>query len=757
MTVFRLWINEVEHCLETIEPDMTLLHFIRTSGLTGSKLGCGEGGCGACTVAVGSLDTTTGNASYMAVNACLMPLAATHNRHVVTVEGIGSVNRPHLVQQAMAQDGSQCGFCTPGFIMSLWVAWRNGTLRDDRVAQALDGNLCRCTGYRPIIDAARQICALGERCCRVTGEIDKTCVSAEQPPPAASSPGRHPTQELIFPPKLRLHLQQCGQQPPSAATFNGSRVTWHAPVSLKQLLQLKHDHPEARIIFGNTEVGIETKFKQQHYPVMIYGGEVQELHYIREGRDGVEVGAGVRLAELDEYCQDKVRQGEHRYGVLAAVAEMLRWFAGNQIRNVSSWAGNVATASPISDLNPIWAASGARLTLHSQRDGLQMISVADFFLGYRKTALRPGHIIQSIHVPFLAPREYFWAQKQSKRRDDDIAIVNAAFRVKLDEHHCITDASLAYGGMGATTLTSKTTARLLIGQRVTADDFLEGIMPQLQAEFALAPDAVGGMVEYRQALVTSLFFKFYLFLCNQLAIPLCETLHSAYGSRSHAIPYQSSQYFPVAGEGGRLTGQAIPHLSALKHATGNAQYLDDIPPQTGELYAGLVLSVRAHARVLGIETGEAEALAGVSQIITFKDIPQGGCNKIGALFNDEHVFVEDKVTSIGQIIAIVLATDRIVAQRAAKLCTVQYQDLPAILTINVLSTRSVSISRSLIRPCNRAGRRRPSRGNLFIRPCENYSGEAMSTRSCKSQRSSWRAPPTLAARSIFIWKRKPLW
>lgn len=770
---FVTWINEREHRLTRVDPELTLLQYLRSVGLTGTKLGCGEGGCGACTVVVGTYTPSTRHYQYISANACLLPLAACHERHVVTVEGIGSVSRPHRVQAAMAQDASQCGFCTPGFVMSLYAAWRNGELVAEKVEEVLDGNLCRCTGYRPIVDAARRVCAMGAACCQnrpdkasnehVSADASKESVAAdgaadgaakvavscraseeassrqsdnsllaslhesslESPhkssfvspdtpslqspnksspqspdkdaPPLTSAPSlpashgesqrtweqgraRDATQELIFPPRLKLHLEN---NPHKAIKFAGERLTWYRPVTWDELLNLKQKYPAAKILNGNTEIGVEVKFKNMHYPVIIHGGDIAELLFIRDTEEGIEVGAGTRLNDLKRYCE--AHMAEPRRRGLAAVHEMLRWFAGNQIRNVSSLAGNLATASPISDLNPVWAVLGAILTLASAERGERRLPVAEFFLGYRRTALEPDEAIKSLLIPWTRPHEHIRAYKQSKRRDDDISIVNAAFRVLLDgqgEKHRVLECAISYGGMGPTTLVSRTAAPWMVGKCFTDGQLMESFYPVLQSEFCVPTDAVGGMSEYRNALVPSLFFRFYLQTCVALGVELDDSLLTATEERLPGPPSLSSQYYPPV-NAMELVGQPIPHLSALKHSTGNAQYLDDMPRQRGELYAGLVLSSKAHATIRWIDVEEALAVPGVEDIVLHSDVPSDGANVIGPVVPDERVFVEDTVTACGQIIAIVLATDQRIAQRAAKLVKVDLQELPPILTIDV--------------------------------------------------------------------------
>jgi xanthine dehydrogenase/oxidase len=451
------------------------------------------------------------------------------------------------------------------------------------------------------------------------------------------------------------------------------RVKWIRPVTLEELIEQKSINPGAKIVFGNTEVGVETKLKGQFYPIMIYAGDISQLDYIREVPDRVQFGAGVCLTDMKKYCKESSDQG------LQTVYEMLRWFAGTQIRNAASWAGNVATASPISDLNPVWCVLDAKLMVAS-KEGDRSLDMNNFFLGYRKTALQTPEVITAIQIRNRRKGEFVMAYKQSKRRDDDIAIVNAAFCVELDDENRVIQCRMAFGGMGPMTIVSKTASTALIGQIWTNDGVAEETTTNLQTELALASDAVGGMTDYRNALVSSFFFKFYLHVAMKIGMQLAKEQVSAIVPRK-IIPYTSTQIHPSP-EDKKFTGQAIPHLSALKHSTGTAQYVDDLPQIQGELHAGLLLSSQGHAKILSLDMEPAYAVPGVVKVITWKDVR--GKNQIGPVFEDERVFVEDKVTSCGQIVAMVLAEDQRTAQRAARLIKVEYEDLPLILTIDVV-------------------------------------------------------------------------
>ncbi|KAF2277647.1 xanthine dehydrogenase [Westerdykella ornata] len=689
----RFYLNGTKVVLEDADPEVTLLEYLRGIGLTGTKLGCAEGGCGACTV-VSQYNPTTKKIYHASVNACLAPLVSVDGKHVITVEGIGNVKKPHPAQERIAKgNGSQCGFCTPGIVMSLYALLRNHERPSEHdVEEAFDGNLCRCTGYRPILDAAQSFsvptgCGKatangGTGCCMENGGKAGGCckdgLDDSQPIKRFTPPGfieYHPDTELIFPSQLRKHLFR-------PLAFGNKRKKWYRPTTLQQLLEIKSAYPSAKIIGGSTETQIETKFKGMNYSASVFVGDIAELRQFTFQDEHLEIGGNVVLTDLESICKDAIKHyGKVRGQAFAAILKQLRYFAGRQIRNVGTPAGNLATASPISDLNPVFMASNATLVAKSLEKTTEL-RIADFFKGYRQTELPPDAVIASIRIPVTKEKgEYIRAYKQAKRKDDDIAIVNAALRVVLNDSHLVERVDLVYGGMAPTTIAAKKAMGYLTGKKFTELQTLEGVMGALEEDFDLRFGVPGGMATYRKSLALSFFYKFYHEVLAELHADEVEVDTQAIGEIERDISSGKKDHQAAEAYTQNVLGKELPHVAALKQSTGEAQYTDDIPPQRNELYGCLVLSTKAHAKLVKVDPEPALELPGVHAWVDHRDLPSPEANWWGAPKCDEVFFAVDEVFTAGQPIGMLLADSAKRAEQAARAVLVEYEDLPAIFTI----------------------------------------------------------------------------
>uniref|UniRef100_A0A3Q3WQX2 Xanthine dehydrogenase/oxidase n=1 Tax=Mola mola TaxID=94237 RepID=A0A3Q3WQX2_MOLML len=612
-----------------------------------------------CTVMLSRYQPHTQRLHY-AVNACLAPLCSLHLVAVTTVEGIGSVARKlHPVQERIARaHGSQCGFCTPGIVMSMYALLRNNpTPKMADVEEAFHGNLCRCTGYRPILEGYKTFTLGG--CCGDRGRDNGCCM--------ASGNGESLTK---------------GQRSGSLR-FHGERAVWLQPNSLDEFLRLKWEHPNARVVVGNTEVGIEVKFKNMVYLVILAPAFVPELNSVTHSEEGIVFGAACTLSHMGAVLREAVETLPlHQTKVFLAVLEQLRWFAGMQIRNVAAVGGNIMTASPISDLNPVFMATGCKLTL-MDKDGSRVVQMDDgFFTGYRKTILRPQEVLVSIEIPYSQKTQFVSSFKQSPRREDDISTVTAAMSVTFAPgSDVVEDLRLSYGGMAATTVLAKETAYRLLGRR-WGEELLQEACSSLAEEMTLDPSAPGGMVTYRRTLTLSLFYKFYLTVLQKLRKQKVQPDSLSATEIYHPETPSSVQIYQAVPEGWSkddMVGRPMMHLSALKQATGEAVYCDDVPLYENELYMALVTSSKAHANILSIDTSAAERSPGVACCVFADDIP--GSNATGPIQYDESVLAHRQVTCVGHIIGAVVADTQIHAQRAARAVRIRYEELQPVVTI----------------------------------------------------------------------------
>ncbi|KAI1084003.1 xanthine dehydrogenase [Whalleya microplaca] len=696
----RFYLNGTRVVLDDIDPEVTLLEYLRGIGLTGTKLGCGEGGCGACTVVISQYNPTTKQIYHASVNACLAPLASVDGKHVITIEGIGNVKKPHPAQERIAKsNGSQCGFCTPGIVMSLYALLRNNESPTEHdIEEAFDGNLCRCTGYRPILDAAQTFSVKkspcgkstangGSGCCMENGDstngANGGCCKGKslddgQPIKRFTPPGfieYNRDTELIFPPLLKKHTFK-------PLTFGNKRKRWYRPVTLDQLLELKSVYPTAKIIGGSTETQIEIKFKALQYPVSVFVGDIPELRQYSLKDDYLEIGGNVILTDLENICQEAIKHyGEAKSQVFQAIYKQLKFFAGRQIRNVGTPAGNLVTASPISDLNPVFMAANAVLMAKSRNQETE-IPMAGFFKGYRRTALEQDAIIASIRIPLTREKgDYFRAYKQAKRKDDDIAIVTGALHIRLDKKGIVEHCNLVYGGMAPFTIAAKKANEYLNGKMFAHPDTLEGAMNALESDFNLVFSVPGGMASYRKALALSFFYRFYHDALSGITTESAHGDSQAVEELDRALSSGWKDHDASSEYAQESVGKAKNHVAALKQTTGEAQYTDDIPPLKNELYGCLVLSTKAHAKIESIDYSAAFDIPGVVDIVDRNDLHKPEDNRWGAPNFDDRFFAEEKVFTAGQPIAVVLATSQARAAEGVRAVKIVYEDLPTILTI----------------------------------------------------------------------------
>lgn len=466
-----LYFREKIVCVMPNHTTQTVLQFLREScRATGTKEGCGEGDCGACTVVIGKLNKQN-QLRLEAVNACIQFLPMLDGCALFTIEDLEKLAAGlHPIQQAMVTaHGSQCGFCTPGIIMSLWAMYENNATcpKNEQILDVLSGNLCRCTGYRPIIDAVK----LAYHLPRVT--LDKIAITQQ--------------------------LQSLQRLSPLALTIKGQQ--FFIPKTIGELAQLYLDYPNARILSGGTDIGLWVTKQHRQLTRLIFINQIAELSTIDEQPDYLQIGAAVSLADAFTALtqQDK------------GWAELARRFASTQIKNAGTLGGNIANGSPIGDSMPALLAKSAKLVLR-RGEQTRTLALDEFYLAYQKNALQPSEFIIAIQIPYVNTTDtttpFFATYKVAKRFDADISAVCGAYYVELDAQNTVCKICIAYGGMAAIPKRAQQLENALLGQ-LWEEATIETVLPVLAQDFSALTDGRASQ-DYRMMIAKNLIKRFFL-------------------------------------------------------------------------------------------------------------------------------------------------------------------------------------------------------------------------------------------------------
>jgi xanthine dehydrogenase small subunit len=444
-------------------PNKTILDFVRSDlKKTGTKEGCAEGGCGACTIVLGELKNQ--KLIYKSINSCISFLPILNGKHLILIENLSFDNKLHPIQEAMVKfHGSQCGFCTPGFVMSIFAMYKNfSKFNDETIDETLSGNLCRCTGYRPIIDAAKSLNHKGNNDHFKKNE------------------------------KKVINLLKKINDKEIEISYKDKK--YFAPKTLLNLKKILKKNSNIKFLSGGTDLSLEVTKQRGDIKNIIYLNSIKELKFVKKTKKFIEIGSGVSLYEFQNIIKSYYPD----------FYNILKRYGSVQIRNVGTLAGNIATASPIGDSLPLLLSLDSLVKIKSLKF-IKTIPLNKFFLSYRKTKLKKREFLYSIQIP-INKRNYFKAYKISKRFDDDISSVCASFNFSI-KNNIILKANVAYGGMSEIPKRASTIERALINSTFSEDTFLKA-QKLITKDFSPIDD-MRASKNYRKNIAKNLIMKFF--------------------------------------------------------------------------------------------------------------------------------------------------------------------------------------------------------------------------------------------------------
>lgn len=684
--VLKFWLNGRE--IKIVNPDPTdlLVNFLHQQGLTGTKVGCEQGGCGACTVMI-SRKTKTG-LDHKAINSCLRPIVALDGSEVTTVEGIGNLHDGlDPVQHRIAVfNGTQCGFCTPGFVMNMHsYLQQHQTVTEQQVEDLFGGNLCRCTGYRPILHGMRTFA------CDYNPHKDQT-------PPCALDP--------FYELKVREKaIEIDGKKLPAPGEhenlhFSSEKIHWVRPTkfeevhALKTLLADEVGPEQVKVIVGNTASGIYPNEKPKY---VIDISLIEELNELTESEDGIRVGAAVAIQDLMDFSEKLIKKlpAQKTEGLRQFVAHA-KCIAGIQVRNAGSVAGNIfitkshtKRGEPFpSDLFTVLSALGASVTISSSKYSGHEKSFSVFQMPIAEE-LPVDAVLKSFEIPFTREREFVRTYRIARRPQMAHPIVNAGFRCLLDEKNTVKEISIIVGGITTCNGDLPETEKLLKG-KVWNEATMEAALEHLRQEvkgIIVPMEEEGFTIQYRSQLAQNFFYKFFIAVLEKIDPKAVSDVNASAGVQEVRPLSSGMQTFEIDDTILPLTSPIVKR-TAISQATGEVKYTHDLPLPPGGYYAQVVTSKKPHAYFQfsagreGTEELLRKEFPGFVALVTVEDIPAKGTNIIG-LGNDDPIFCDKVVHHVGAAICLVLAEEEKLAREIAEYVTeecITYTELPAIIS-----------------------------------------------------------------------------
>ena len=686
------YINEQKHEIQNPDPTILLIDYLRSTkvGLTGTKHSCGQGGCGACTVLLTYWDQTLGKAVTVSCNSCLRLLVSLHGMSITTTEGLGSVNTElSPVQYSIAKNnGSQCGYCTPGFVMNmhaLLMEKKGQRLSQKEIEQSFDGNICRCTGFRPILYAMK------------TFATDWTAKDEAGTPPCLVDPAENVRHYK----KLRTIDEKKLSKKDSSLYFAKAGIQWYQPLHLVDVHTLMREHPnpsEIKLVCGNTSQGIPLVNPVQP-SLMIDISRIAELKGIKVTDNSIMVGASTTYTEFLNLLQIQLlKTTAARKKGFKALEYMALRTAGKIVRNVASLAGNtmlvarnVKSGYPFpSDLYVGLSALGTEVSVSLENETQRMLLTHFIDVYNEDHSFARQAILMSYHIPYVSQSDYIQTYKVALRLENSHSLANAGFKISLDKQKKITAATLVIGGITPKPLQAIKTEEYLLGKTINNETLTQGLKllaSEIKSSVRALPKwflnlpSEGISATYRLQLVESYFYKFMLEVLFEIDRKKISPQNLSGLKPMFDRPVSSGRQNYVSDPKEWPVSAPIIKLSAFEQATGEAEYTHDIPLPVRGLQGAFVISTHAHGTFryqipLGVgrfkssSAGEVlshvkEKYKGIVAFFTHTDIPKEGKNGNLPSPYPDPMFCVDEVTAYGQCIGLLVAEDETTAVSAA--------------------------------------------------------------------------------------------